>query len=152
MIKSKNIASFLSIDGEIDTSSAIKHFWQQKNNVFLPVINPMISGGLFFIKYNSKTNLILNKFNILEPKLAQYKPIELNQIDVMLVPLVAFDLNGQRLGLGGGFYDRILKNWKNNSFLPIGLAHDFQLVNSLPILHWDIPLPVVITPSKIWEW
>ncbi|WP_337250216.1 5-formyltetrahydrofolate cyclo-ligase [Candidatus Pantoea edessiphila] len=152
VIKAKNISFFLSVDGEIDSSLAINNFWKQKKMVFLPVLDPNISGHLLFIEYKSQTNLVLNKFKILEPEINIYKSISLNKIDIMLVPLVAFDIKGNRLGLGGGFYDRTLNNWKRNNFLPIGIAYDFQLVNNLPNEKWDIPLPVIITPSKIWQW
>ncbi|WP_241973712.1 5-formyltetrahydrofolate cyclo-ligase [Candidatus Pantoea edessiphila] len=152
LVPARNIASFLSIDGEIDTSLLIRKFWIQRKNVFLPVLHPSLSRQLLFVKYTKKTNLILNKFNILEPSLYRNQSIESNKIDIMLVPLVAFDLKGQRLGLGGGFYDRTLKDWKKTSLLPIGLAYDFQLINEIPIEEWDIPLPVIITPSKIWKW
>ncbi|ADO10697.1 Uncharacterized protein ygfA [Pantoea vagans C9-1] len=70
----------------------------------------------------------------------------------MLVPLVAFDQHGQRLGMGGGFYDRTLQNWRQHGFLPVGLAHDCQQVDSLPVAEWDVPLPAVMTPSKLWQW
>ena len=67
-------------------------------------------------------------------------------------PLVAFDEYGQRLGMGGGFYDRTLQNWQHYKTQPVGYAHDCQLVEKLPVEEWDIPLPAVVTPSKVWEW
>lgn len=67
-------------------------------------------------------------------------------------PLVAFDEYGQRLGMGGGFYDRTLQNWQHYKMQPVGYAHDCQLVEKLPVEEWDIPLPAVVTPSKVWEW
>lgn len=64
------------------------------------------------------------------------------------MPLTAFDLNGNRLGKGGGFYDKLLKNLPQTS--TVGLAYDFQKVKKIFIEPWDIPISTVITPSKIW--
>ena len=72
--------------------------------------------------------------------------------DVVLTPLVAFDEQGQRLGMGGGFYDRTLQNWQQYGLQPVGYAHDCQGVEALPVEKWDVPLPAVVTPSKIWVW
>lgn len=54
--------------------------------------------------------------------------------------------------MGGGFYDRTLQNWQHYKMQPVGYAHDCQLVEKLPVEEWDIPLPAVVTPSKVWEW
>ena len=78
--------------------------------------------------------------------------LPLSQLDVLVTPLVAFDESGQRLGMGGGFYDRTLQNWQQHGLQPVGYAHDCQAVEKLPVEKWDIPLPAVVTPSKIWQW
>ncbi|MBK4775701.1 MAG: 5-formyltetrahydrofolate cyclo-ligase [Pantoea sp. Edef] len=152
IVNANNIASYLSIDGEIDTNHAIYYFWKKRKSIFLPILNPFAPRNLLFIEYHSKTKLIPNKLNIMEPEFNSKYLISPNKIDIMLVPIVAFDLKGQRLGFGGGFYDRILQFWSKDSFLPVGLAHDFQLVKEIPTMEWDIPLPIIITPSKIWRW
>ncbi|MNH39826.1 5-formyltetrahydrofolate cyclo-ligase family protein [compost metagenome] len=54
--------------------------------------------------------------------------------------------------MGGGFYDRTLQNWQHAGPYPIGLAHDCQQVEKVPVEHWDIPLPEIITPSQNWVW
>lgn len=74
--------------------------------------------------------------------------LPLAELDVLVTPLVAFDVSGQRLGMGGGFYDRTLQNWQQYRLQPVGYAHDCQQVDSLPSEEWDIPLPAVITPGK----
>lgn len=60
---------------------------------------------------------------------------------MMFIPLVAFDEKGERLGMGGGFYDRTLAGWQKKGFYPVGLAHDCQQVDELPAAQWDVPLP-----------
>lgn len=92
-----------------------------------------------------------NRFNIFEPPLNVNNIIPISNIDIIFTPLVAFDESGQRLGMGGGFYDRTLENWQQQSFYPMGLAHTCQQVHSLPSTDWDIPLPEIITPDKVWR-
>lgn len=150
--QANNIALFLAFDGEIDTQPLINALWQQNKNVYLPVLHPFNRNNLLFLRYTSETNLVKNRFNIEEPPLDVTQVLPPNQLDIMMIPLVAFDEQGQRLGMGGGFYDRTLANWQHKGFYPIGLAHDCQYVKSLPAAHWDIPLPEIITPQKIWHW
>ncbi|WP_353242994.1 5-formyltetrahydrofolate cyclo-ligase [Providencia sp.] len=150
--QAKNIALFLSFDGEINTQPLIDALWQQNKQVYLPVLHPFSAHHLLFLHYRPDTQLVKNRFNIAEPPLDVRDVLPPEQLDVMLIPLVAFDSQGQRLGMGGGFYDRTLANWQQSGFYPIGLAHDCQQVEQLPVAHWDIPLPEIITPKKIWRW
>jgi len=146
------VSVFLSFDGELDTAPLIKRLWQEGKQLCLPVLHPFTSGNLLFLRYNPDTPLVRNKLKILEPALDATQIVPLSQLDIILTPLVAFDSHGQRLGMGGGFYDRTLENWQDGGPYPIGLAHDCQQVDNLPIEHWDVPLPEVITPSKVWQW
>lgn len=150
--QAKNIALFLSFDGEINTQPLIDALWKQNKQVYLPVLHPFSAHHLLFLHYRPDTQLVKNRFNIAEPPLDVRDVLPPEQLDVMLIPLVAFDNQGQRLGMGGGFYDRTLANWQQSGFYPIGLAHDCQQVEQLPIAPWDIPLPEIITPKKIWRW
>ena len=150
--QAQHIALFLSVDGEINTRPLIAKLWQRKQQVYLPVLHPFSTGQLLFLRYDEKTELKINRLRIPEPPLDIRQVITLDQLDLMMVPLVAFDQHGQRLGMGGGFYDRTLQNWRQHGFLPVGLAHDCQQVDSLPVAEWDVPLPAVMTPSKLWQW
>lgn len=147
-----NIALFLSVDGELNTRPLIARLWHLKKAVYLPVLHPFSPGNLLFLRYSPNTPLHTNNLRIPEPPLDIRQLITLDQLDLMMVPLVAFDQHGQRLGMGGGFYDRTLQNWRQHGFLPVGLAHDCQQVDSLPVAEWDVPLPAVMTPSKLWQW
>jgi 5-formyltetrahydrofolate cyclo-ligase len=148
----RHIALFLSVDGELNTRPLIARLWHLKKAVYLPVLHPFSPGNLLFLRYSPDTPLHTNKLRIPEPPLDIRQLITLDQLDLMMVPLVAFDQHGQRLGMGGGFYDRTLQNWRQHGFLPVGLAHDCQQVDSLPVAEWDVPLPAVMTPSKLWQW
>ena len=152
MTAARNIALFLSVDGELNTRPLIARLWHLKKAVYLPVLHPFSPGNLLFLRYSPNTLLHINKLRIPEPPLDIRQLITLDQLDLMMVPLVAFDQHGQRLGMGGGFYDRTLQNWRQHGFLPVGLAHDCQQVDNLPVAEWDVPLPAVMTPSKLWQW
>lgn len=147
-----HLGLFLSYDGEINTAPLIKNLWAQNKKVYLPVLHPFNRYQLLFLQYRPDTLLIKNRFNIAEPTLNVMDVIPIAQLDVLFVPLVAFDKQGQLLGMGGGFYDRLLFNWRKKNFFPIGLAHDCQLVDKIPTAPWDIQLPEIITPSKRWCW
>ncbi len=146
--QAKRIAIYLSHDGELATSAFIDWCWQQKKELYLPVVHPFSTGNLLFLRYQKETELISNKFGILEPKLDVTKVCPLANFDIICTPLVAFDSTGARLGMGGGFYDRSLAHWQQTKLYPLGLAHDCQLVESVPVESWDIPLPEIVTPNK----
>lgn len=152
LANASRIALFLSVDGELNTRPLIAKLWQQKKQVYLPVLHPFAAGQLLFLRYTPETLLTPNKLRIPEPPLDIRELITLDRLDVMMVPLVAFDSSGQRLGMGGGFYDRTLQNWRRHGFLPVGVAHDCQRVERLPAEAWDVPLPAVLTPSRLWQW
>lgn len=152
VIQAKNIALFLSFDGELDTHPLIDALWLADKAVYLPVLHPFSAGNLLFLRYSETTPLVKNRLKILEPQLDVRQVLPLSELDVLVTPLVAFDSEGQRLGMGGGFYDRTLQNWQQHHFYPVGLAHDCQWVPELPTEAWDIPLPAVVTPSRLWLW
>lgn len=151
-----NIALYLANDGELNPHLFIEWCWRENKKVYLPVLHPFSHGNLLFLNYTEDTPLIPNKYGILEPQLNVQNVICLQALDILFTPLVAFDLTGKRLGMGGGFYDRTLHSWhieksiKNKSlkYTPIGLAHDFQQVDKLSSELWDIPLPEIITPTQ----
>lgn len=142
------IAIYLTNDGELSTAAFIDWCWQNKKEVYLPVVHPFSAGNLLFLRYQADTQLVSNRYGILEPKLDVTKVSPLANLDVICTPLVAFDKTGARLGMGGGFYDRSLAHWQQTKLYPLGIAHDCQLVTSVPTEPWDIPLPEIITPSK----
>ncbi len=150
-----NIATFLSCGGEIRTKSLIEAMWACNINVYLPVLHPFSKGHLLFLHYSQKSAMRPNKYGILEPVLDVRRVLPPKQLDVIFTPLVAFDELGNRLGMGGGYYDRTLNALKsaNESHAPrpnpkiVGLAHDCQQADTIPIESWDMPLDELITPS-----
>ena len=140
----QHIALYVSFDGEISTEKLIKTLWAQDKHVYLPVLHPFNSNHLLFLRYLPDTPMLKNKFGILEPKLNVQNVLPLDELDILFTPLVAFDKQGNRLGMGGGFYDRTLQNWQNSSFIPVGLAHQCQQVEQLPTEAWDVPLHQIL--------
>jgi len=150
----QQIGITLANDGEIETVEFIKWCWANNKQTYLPVIDPIKKGHLIFIEYTHKTEMALNRYGIYEPKQCATHRCAIAKLNIIFTPLVAFDLQGNRIGMGGGYYDRILSPWfkdKKGPY-PIGLAHDCQQVNSLPIEEWDVPLPEIITPSQHYYW
>jgi 5-formyltetrahydrofolate cyclo-ligase len=151
--RSQHIACYLPNDGEIDPSPLIHLLWKKNKQCYLPALTTYPSQQLYFKHYTPHTTLKPNRYNIPEPRSRLVIP--LIQLDIILLPLVAFDKQGHRLGMGGGYYDRTLKalihqkQWRKPALW--GLAHPFQQVDSLVKNHWDIPLQGVITPSKLWH-
>ena len=147
------ISLYLACDGELDTQPLIEWCWQNDIRVCLPVLHPFHEGHLLFLSYTAETKMLLNRFRIPEPELNCAQIIPKQDIDIIFTPLVAFDAAGNRLGMGGGFYDRTLENWQQTQRpFPVGLAHDCQQVDLIPTEIWDVPLPALITPSRCWQW
>ncbi|MEH6453248.1 MAG: 5-formyltetrahydrofolate cyclo-ligase [Psychromonas sp.] len=154
VLTAKNISVTLAHDGEIDVSTFINWCWKNNKNVYLPVVHPFSKGHLLFLQYSPDTQMIANKYGILEPKLEKLHSCAAHQLDLIFTPLVAFDGSGNRIGMGGGYYDRMLAPWFKDKTgpYPIGLAHDCQQVEHLPVEAWDVPLPEIITPSEHFYW
>jgi 5-formyltetrahydrofolate cyclo-ligase len=153
--KKLNIGIYFSNDGELDTSLLIKDLWDKKHALHLPVIHPFSTTSLLFQRYEKNSPMRANRYGIFEPTLNCAQICPLAELDILLIPLVAFDESGNRLGMGGGYYDRTLarlhdEHWQSPQL--IGLAHDCQKVNQLPVESWDVPLKTIITPSKTYHW
>lgn len=151
--EAKRVALYKTNDGELNTQALIEHLWGKDIKVYLPVLHPFCQGHLLFIEYRKDSAMKTNGFGIVEPKLNCLDICPLKELDFLFTPLVAFDEKGNRLGMGGGFFDRTLVQLQdievNMRPRVIGLAHDIQKTKSLPIEAWDIPLPYIITPTTI---
>lgn len=147
----QHFALYLSNDGELDTAPLIKTLWRQGKSVYLPILHPHKPGFLVFQHYNIDTPMTRNKFGIAEPVLDATQLKALPEIEMIGLPLVAFDAKGNRMGMGGGFYDRTLANaiFCQPAPLLVGLAHQCQQVDEVPVEPWDVPLNMVITPEQV---
>ena len=150
----QNVALYLSFNGEINTQPLIDYLWSIKCRVFVPILHPFCKGHLLFQEFSQHTPMHKNHFGISEPRLDVQRVCPIENLDVLFTPLVAFDLTGNRLGMGGGFYDRTLAGLananKNKQAIVVGLAHELQLTSTLPTATWDIGLPYVLTSNKLY--
>jgi len=145
-----NLACYLATDGEISLEPVIARAWRDKKNVFLPVLHPF-DNKLQFARYTADSVLVNNRFFIGEPAVAAAKRVTPLNMDIVLTPLVAFDRHGNRIGMGGGFYDRsfaFLKRrrvWLRPQL--IGCAHSLQQIEHIQVQSWDMPLVTVFTDN-----
>jgi len=135
--KSSRIHIFLSQPNEPDTKAIIENAWHNGKKVFVPVVQDHILGS---VEFGPNDKLIIGKFGILVPN--KKNIVDQLELDIIFVPLVAFDKNKNRLGRGGGFYDRFLLN--HNAY-KIGLAFSSQKINRVPIEKHDVSLDIIIT-------
>lgn len=148
------VGSYFSVRAELPTQQLNRRLIDAGHQLALPVLHPINRGQLLFLSLNESIRWVHNQYNIPEPELHAQHILPLQQLQILLVPLVGFDSQGNRMGMGGGFYDRTLSGYRKGSYpnlLPIGLALDCQHVEQLPNNPWDVPLPMVITPSKVWD-
>ena len=138
-LKDKIFGGYYSFNYEIDAIQILKKFEKLSYLISLPRIKK--DSQMDFFDWSSKDPLRINKYGIPEPisKTLRYP-------DILLVPLVAYDKNFNRIGYGGGFYDRYIKKIKNKKkIITIGLAYSFQKVKKIPINKYDVKLDFVIT-------
>ena len=138
-VSGKIIGGYYPYNYEIDILQILEKFEQKKFIITLPKIKK--NSQMNFFKWSQNDPLVVNKFGIPEPisKKVKYP-------DVLLVPLVAFDKNFNRIGYGGGFYDRYIKKIRNRKkVLTIGFAYSFQKVKKIPTSNYDIKLDFIIT-------
>ena len=146
--RASSIACYLANDGEPSLDAFIQAATQSKCTIYLPVLDDR---KLSFAAYQFGDQLSKNQFNIPEPTSKCF--IAAERLPVILVPLVGFDAKGNRLGMGGGYYDRSLSFMKQpdaqNTPLLIGIAYQAQHTIRLDAQPWDIPLDAVITENGI---
>ncbi len=150
MKRAGHIGIYWPMDGELDVRSLLRRFPEKQ--FYLPVLPEEPHPHLGFKYWNGAPLPFRNRFHIPEPVRSPSRAAGL--LDLVLVPLVAFDPTGARLGMGAGFYDR---TFEHKQLLPgsgpqlIGVAHQLQCVQHLPTDNWDIPLDTVVTEQRIYR-
>ena len=146
----RDMAFYLPTDGEINPLPLLMQAHLQKRQCYLPVLAP--NKGLWFVRYQPGDALKRNRYGIPEPVNKQQRR-KAWALGVVFLPLVGFDRQGGRLGMGGGFYDRC---FKNSQLIPamkhphlVGLAHHCQEVDALKQESWDIPLSTIVTDREV---
>jgi 5-formyltetrahydrofolate cyclo-ligase len=142
-ISNKTIGGYYPVNFEIDDLALLRKFKENKFNTSLPVIKKNFQ--MDFYKWSFSEPLKINRYGIPEPETKN-----IVYPDVLLIPLVAFDKNLNRLGYGGGFYDRLIKKLsKKKNIIKIGLAFSIQEVDKVPIKMYDQKLDYIVTNKHI---
>jgi 5-formyltetrahydrofolate cyclo-ligase len=143
---SKRIAFTMAADGEIDPSLLLAEAQRRGKECYLPVISPIGAPRLRFKRWRKGETLRRNFYDIAEPREGRYCPP--HTLSLVLLPLVAFDANCNRLGMGKGYYDRTFAFRRLSARhrpVMVGLAHECQRVERLEVEAWDLPLDGIVT-------
>lgn len=145
------IAAYLANDGEISPAKIIDQARRLGKKIYLPVLSSP-GNRLLFAPFEPNSLMCRNQFGIDEPNCPPEHHLTAEQMDLILLPLVAFDTQGNRLGMGGGFYDRSLANIRRHDSRThlFGLAHEIQKTEQLEARDWDVPLDAVVTEADLY--
>lgn len=147
--QAKNIFIYISYDSEINTKVIIDKALKDNKKIYVPRTE-FKTRHMDAVEITSLDNLIENKYGILEP-LLQKPHIDPNELDLIVVPGLAFDRNGGRVGYGGGFYDRYFKKISKDNIkkvVKLALAYDFQILENVPVNYQDVPVSYIITEKE----
>ncbi len=151
--RARHISLYLPTDGEIDPRLLLREAQRRGKHTYLPVLSAWPRTRMVFQRIRPGEKLAPNRFRILEPRVKLAAQRKVWTLDLVLLPLVGFDMEGGRLGMGGGFYDRSLaylarrQSWRKPTLL--GLAHECQKVGKLNQASWDVPLQGTVT-DRAW--
>lgn len=151
-LSSQRIALYYPQRGEVDLQPLMHLIWRTGKHCYLPVLHPFLHGKLHFRRMLPTTRMHLNQYNIPEPVKTHQDMSNPRTLDLVLTPLVAFDEQGHRMGMGGGYYDRTFwahtrqPGWQRPQLT--GVAFEFQKMTAIPIQPWDVPLSAIITEKN----
>jgi 5-formyltetrahydrofolate cyclo-ligase len=144
-MESKIIGITISRKPEVDTYPIITKAWQEGKCVVVPKCSPE-NKNLSFRTLTDFSQLESVYFGLLEPIIEETAEINPEEIDLLIVPGLAFTRDGFRLGFGGGYYDRFLANFNGNT---VSLAFSEQIIQQFPIEEFDIPVSKIITVREV---
>lgn len=145
--QSSNIMVYLDFRNEVKTDGLIQHLLEQGKQVFIPVTNPATHTLVVSQLKDPAQDLKKGHFGLLEPKTEALRPVAPASIDLVIVPGLAFDTEGYRIGFGAGYYDRFLPTLRQGVPL-ISLLYELQLVEQVPREPHDIPVHLLITEDR----
>lgn len=138
---SSEFFTYLSHRGEVSTDMLIEKFFGKKK-----IVVPKIKAyAICLYELHHPKEFKRGKFGIREPKFCLPKRVW-SEINVALIPAVAFDHSGHRIGFGGGYFDRLLKKLHCTT---IGLAYEFQIIDKVPVHSYDLPVDYIVTEKRI---
>ena len=150
--EAKNIFIYISYDSEINTKGIINKALTDNKKIYVPRTE-FKTRLMDAVEITSLDNLIESEYGILEPSVEE-PHIDPNEIDLIVVPGVAFDRNGGRMGYGAGFYDRYFKKINEDNMkkvIKLALAYDFQILEKIPMNEQDVPVNYIITEKEFYQ-
>jgi 5-formyltetrahydrofolate cyclo-ligase len=153
-LRAERVGTYWSIDGEIEPLPLSRLGHARHKRFFLPVLRPRPGKRLWFLEYRIGDPVYKNHFGIPQPRLRNRRTRLPWALDLLLVPLVGFDADCNRLGMGAGYYDYTLaylrkrRRWHRPRL--VGIAHECQRVDALETSPWDVPLDMVATEKRIY--
>lgn len=149
----QRIALYLASDGELDPAPLLQRLQDAGRQCYLPVLNRHHRRPMHFAEYQAGMPMRPNRYAIPEPAVSPAQMLPAQALDLLIMPLVGFDGSGNRLGMGGGFYDRTLAFLRHRRRLRrpqlIGLAYHFQRLDRLQERPWDVPLDGILTEKYL---
>jgi 5-formyltetrahydrofolate cyclo-ligase len=152
LLRAQRIGFYLPNGGEFDSHPLLNQALLMQRECYLPLV-PRRGRILRFGRIGRNTRMTTNRYGIAEP--VDARPLRARQLDLLLIPLVGFDCQGYRLGMGGGYYDATLafmhhrRLWRRPRL--VGVAFDCQRVDRLPHDPWDMPLDGVLTERRLYR-
>ncbi|MEJ8751971.1 5-formyltetrahydrofolate cyclo-ligase [Lagierella sp. ICN-221743] len=146
--KYDNIFCYVSFGSEIDNGKILSTILDSGKNLYVPYVDIDSRQMCLCQIHDIAEDLERGHYGILEPKKILRKPVNSGIIDCVISPGVAFTRKMERIGYGGGYYDRFYSSLKKMPFI-VALAYDFQIVDSLPTESFDIPVDMIITETQI---
>lgn len=150
---SRRIALYEPFGHEADVRRLLKRAIERGCAVYLPVVTHVRASRMQFVRVRPGMRLQKNRFGILEPVFRATDVVSPRGLDVIFMPLVAFDRSGWRLGSGAGFYDRALAHLRRNRRwrrpLLVGIGYELQCVASVDPHSWDVPMDAVLTETRV---
>jgi 5-formyltetrahydrofolate cyclo-ligase len=150
--RARHVSLYIPMDGEIDPRLLLREAQRRGKATYLPVLSAWPRTKMVFQRVRAGEKFRPNRFKIPEPRINPRQQRKIWALDLILMPLVGFDNEGGRLGMGGGFYDRSLayqarrKAWQKPVLL--GMAHECQKVGRLAQASWDVPLQGTVSDKR----
>ena len=148
--QAEHIAAYFAVKGEISLEPLIDQALSNGKKIYLPNLDQK---SLRFSPYFHQQKMRINRYKLPEPDVSDDEMLAPEALDLVLAPLVVFDAKGNRIGMGGGFYDRSFafrKDSERRRPLLIGVAHELQKIESLEPESWDVQLDMVVTDQAIY--
>lgn len=146
--RARKVMFFLSFRSEVDTRRMVEESMARGMQVLVPRAVPASRELIPSLLLDWERDLAPGAYGIPEPRPEALRPAQPGEIDLLVVPGVAFDLKGNRLGYGGGYYDRFIRTLKPECLL-VAPAFELQLLPAVPVEAWDRPVDWIVTEARV---